>query len=383
VATTPYRRLPLERLRRLQADGANAPLFALSKVRMGRLLKVVVAVVLLVVLAYGVDWAALPKYFEQLSWPVAILSFVALSLQFAVSAWKWQWALRLHGLECRYPYLLKCIGIGFFFNHFLPSAIGGDAYRVMKTMPNEGFASRALSAVIVERVVGFAALLTIAFFAAFDLAAESETARTTIKFAGVSLAVVVFVAWAVHRGWHEPLVDRVRHTRVFAPVDHNLAHLRGGGSRWIPLIVISLLFQAIAIGCTYGFFWSLGASVPYSTCAVIMAVAGVATIMPISINGLGVVEGAFVGSALALDVPYEPALIVAILLRVLLVPYAMLFGIMYALEPSAASRPRWPRASGFGLRAEEMNGNVDDSTDPPAQGPKPKAESRARIDRRA
>lgn len=299
---------------------------------MGQLLKVMVAVVLLVVLAYGVDWAALPKYFEQLSWPAAALSFIALSLQYTVSAWKWQWALRLHGLAYRYFYLLKGIGIGFFFNHFLPSAIGGDAYRVMKTMPSEGFASRALSAVIIERIVGFAALLTIAFFAAFDLASESAHARAMIRFAGISLAVVAFVAWAVHRGWHEPLVERVRHTRVFAPVDHNLAHLRSGGARWIPLIAISLLFQAIAIGITYGFFWSLDASVAYSTCAVIMAAAGVATILPISINGLGVVEGVFVGSALALDVPYEPALIVAILLRVLLLPYAVLFGLIFAFD---------------------------------------------------
>jgi uncharacterized protein (TIRG00374 family) len=349
----------------------------------GRFLKVLVAIVLLVVLAYGVDWAALPKYFEQLSWPVAILSFVALSLQYAVSAWKWQWALRLHGLEYRYFYLLKGIGIGFFFNHFLPSAIGGDAYRVMKTMPSDGFASRALSAVIVERIVGFAALLAIAFFAAFDLASESETARSTIKFAGIALAGVAFVAWAIHRGWHEPLIERVRHTRLFAPVDHNLSQLRSGGASWIPLIVISLLFQAIAIGITYGFFWSLGASVAYSTCAVIMAAAGVATILPISINGLGVVEGAFVGSALALDVPYEPALIVAILLRVLLVPYAFLFGLIYAFEPSDGSRPRWLRGLDFGSRDGEKNGNDDDADDPPARMPEPKTESRDSVGRRA
>jgi glycosyltransferase 2 family protein len=338
---------------------------------MRRLLKVLVAVVLLVALAYGVDWAALPKYFEQLSWPVAVLSFVALSLQYAVSAWKWQWALRLHGLEYRFPYLLKGIGIGFFFNHFLPSAIGGDAYRVMKTMPSEGFASRALSAVIVERIVGFAALLLIAFFAAFDLASESETARTMIKFAGITLAGVAFVAWAVHRGWHEPLIERVRHTRLFAPVDHNIGHLRSGGASWIPLIVISLLFQAIAIGITYGFFWSLGASVAYSTCAVIMAAAGVATILPISINGLGVVEGAFVGSALALGVPYEPALIVAVLLRLLLVPYAILFGVIYAFEP--ARGPEGRSAFGFRLPAEDPEREVRRYSQPSSRTPKPES----------
>src|SRR5688572_7810655 len=129
---------------------------------MSRFLRVSVAVVLLAVLAYGVEWDTIPPYLERLSWPIAVLSFIALTLQYGISAWKWQWALRLHGMEFRYFHLLKSICIGFFFNHFLPSAIGGDAYRVIKTLPTDGYASRALSAVVVERIVGFVALMLIA-----------------------------------------------------------------------------------------------------------------------------------------------------------------------------------------------------------------------------
>lgn len=306
---------------------------------MSRWIRVLVAVALLVVLARGVDWDALPGYLRQMSWPLATLAFIVLTAQYAISAWKWQYALRLHGLEFGYPHLLKAICIGFFFNHFLPSAIGGDAYRVMRTLPTDGYASRALSAVIVERIVGFAALMVIACLGALELVRQSAHARFVLLVCSIGVAVIGAIAWAIHRGWHQPLIDRLLHTRTFEAVDHNLQHLRNGGRRWVPLITISLLFQAVAIAIIFWLFLSLGHFVPYSACAVIAAAAGIATVLPISINGLGVVEGAFVGSALALGVPYEPALVVALLLRILLVPYALAFGVMYAVQSARRTTP--------------------------------------------
>jgi glycosyltransferase 2 family protein len=305
---------------------------------LSRILRVLVAVVLLVVLAYGVDWRSLPPSIEKLAWPTAIASFIALTLQWPLSAWKWQWALRLHGLEYPYWHLLKAICVGFFFNHFLPSGIGGDAYRVMKTLPREGFASRALSAVVVERIVGFAALLLIAIVAGLWLVARVPEARTLLTFFGIVVATIGVIAWAIHRGWHERLVERVRHMSVFEAVEHNVNRLRAGRREWVPLIGLSVLFQIVAIAIIYGFFWSLNESVSYATCALIAAAAGIATILPISINGLGVVEGAFAGTAVALGVDYDAALVVALLLRVLLVPYALVFGLLYA--SSAARKPK-------------------------------------------
>ncbi|MGH8285165.1 MAG: lysylphosphatidylglycerol synthase domain-containing protein, partial [Steroidobacteraceae bacterium] len=164
-------------------------------------------------------------------------------------------------------------------------------------------------------------------------------ARLVLMLAGIGVAVVALMAWSIHRGWHESFIERLRHMKTVAAVEYNLNHLRNGGRRWIRLVAISLLFQAVAIGIIYGLFWSLGESVAYSTCAVIAAAAGFATVVPISINGLGVVEGAFVGSAVALGVPYEPALVVALLLRLLLLPYALAFGVLYALQ-SGSGRPK-------------------------------------------
>jgi uncharacterized membrane protein YbhN (UPF0104 family) len=239
-----------------------------------RALRVLVAAALVGALIYAVDWRAIPGYVAGLDWHWAVLAVFALGSHFLISPWKWQWALRIHGLEFELPYLVRANGIGFFFNNFLPSAIGGDAYRIMSTWPAEGFRSRAISAVVIERVAGLLTLIAI----------------------GNVGAVLLF--------------------------------------KEIPLVAISVLFQAVALLYIYALFQSLGSPVPLAACALIAAVSGLASILPISINGIGVVEGSFAGAAVALGADYEVALLVAVLIRLIVLPISLIFGAIYALYGS-------------------------------------------------
>jgi hypothetical protein len=141
---------------------------------------------------------------------------------------------------------------------------------------------------------------------------------------------------ATYAGWLKPLTNRIRHTSVFEAIAHNIGYLAKARSGWLPLIAISVLFQAIAIANIYILFQSLGVHVSFVSCAVIGAAAGLATVIPISINGLGVVEGSFAGTALALGVDYEAALAVAVLIRLMVLPASMVFGLLYAFGGETA-----------------------------------------------
>lgn len=310
-------------------------------------LRVLAAVILLGLLAYGVDWQSMPDYAAGLSWPPALLAAAGLTAQFVVSPWKWQWALRLHDLYFGLPYLVRANGVGFFFNNFLPSAIGGDAYRVMSTWPEDGYRSRAVSAVLVERIVGFAALLAIGNVGALwlSLRTENRFAAIFVLSSVACAAVAIGVLWAIHSGWLRPLADRVRDTRMFAIVSHNIGCLARAGRLWLPLTGISLLFQALAIVNIYLLFLALGAPVSWAACAMIGAVAGLASVIPLSINGIGVVEGSFAGTAVALGVDYEPALTVAVLIRLLVLPPSVVFGVLYALGGGNRVTERQPQAA--------------------------------------
>lgn len=290
-----------------------------------RALRIVVSVALLVVLFFSIDWSTVPGYLERLTPSVAVLVIGIFAAQLAISAWKWQWALRIHHLHYPYPFLARVLVIGFFLNNFLPTQIGGDAYRVFRTLPSTPPKSRAISAVILERVVGFAALLSLGLLGAIALYSTDALARTYVMLAGcaavAAIGTIVFVG------------PRVLRSTKLAPITDNLRSICAARVEWVPLIALSLLFQVQAVFVLHLLFHALAAPISLEQAALIAAAAGIATIVPFSINGLGIVEATIAGTAVAVGVSYEGGLVVAVLMRLLLLPLTLAAGLLYAFEP--------------------------------------------------
>jgi glycosyltransferase 2 family protein len=74
--------------------------------------------------------------------------------------------LSIHRVPFEFRTLQKYYFIAMFFNNFLPSTIGGDSYRVIKTMHNPRSRSSAVIAVLMERLTGLAALLLLGYLGA-------------------------------------------------------------------------------------------------------------------------------------------------------------------------------------------------------------------------
>ncbi len=89
-------------------------------------------------------------------------------------------ALRIHELQFGYGFLSRVLVIAFFLNNFLPTSIGGDAYRVYRTLPPSPPRSSAVSAVLLERVVGLSALLALGFVGALTLYSSNPLARVYV-----------------------------------------------------------------------------------------------------------------------------------------------------------------------------------------------------------
>ena len=289
------------------------------------MLRVVVSLALLVVLFFSIDWSTVPAYAERLTPALAVLVIAIFAAQLAISSWKWQWALRIHRLYYPYPLLTRVLVIGFFLNNFLPTQIGGDAYRVYRTLPPVPPKSRAISAVILERVVGFSALLCLGLIGAWALYSSNALARAYVLLAGCAAVVAVSV-FAL-------LGPRVLRSKKLAPITDNLRAICAARGEWVPLIALSFLFQAQAVFVLYALFNALGAPVSFAQAALIGAAAGIATIVPFSINGLGVVEATIAGTAAAVGVSYEAGLVIAVLMRLLLLPLTLAAGLLYAFEP--------------------------------------------------
>ncbi|HEX7063148.1 MAG TPA: lysylphosphatidylglycerol synthase transmembrane domain-containing protein [Woeseiaceae bacterium] len=303
-----------------------------------RALKIAVACVLLALLALGVDWDTLPKDLALLDGRLASLALAAIGCQMIVNAWKWSHSLRLHDLRFAWPYLFRSSCFAYFFNNFLPSGIGGDVYRVYRTMSPGVERSRPVSAVLLERAVGFAAMLAIGAIGALFLAGTSELAR--LYLFGVSgIAVVllgVTMLWSIAD--FDGLRRRLARVAWLEPVRANLRRVGRHRLEWIALAVACCAFQLLAAAVIFLAFAALGSPVSMAAAAVITAAAGIASVLPISISGLGVVEGSIVGTAVGVGVDYDAAVLAAVTVRVLSLLVAAGCGLLYLVDSGRGAK---------------------------------------------
>ncbi len=306
-----------------------------------RAVKAAIALLLIAVLVRGVDWSEAQRVLTNLPlWPFAVI-LVAMVWELAISAWRWQWALRMLGLVQPFDYLFEVLAKGYFINNFLPSAVGGDAYRVVRTMPADGYRSRALSAVLIERASGLLALLLLGALAALSLFEEAAVARWFVGLCAMGgTAVVVFVL-ILRAGWLKPLTMRLRHRSAFDALEHNLARLRRARKEWLYVAAFALVFQITSVLILCGIFALIGHPVSFRACALMAAAAGIAAVLPVSINGIGVMEGSLVGMAVALGVDFDVATIAALLRRLMMIVLSVLCGLAFLMDrelaPSAST----------------------------------------------
>jgi len=316
---------------------------------MPRWLKGTIALLLLSVLFNGVDWHDdIPERLSRFSAAMVVTVLLAVLVQLLASAWRWWCSLRLHEIRLPFGFVLRVFCIGFYFNNFLPSAIGGDGYRIYRTLPYSPDKLRAVSAVAIERVAGLIVMLALGFFAALRLYESDLLAQTLVLLGGAGALMAAAGLAALHYGWFKRAVTKLRQYSWFKAVESSSGIAFRWQRDWIGLLAASAVFQILAAVILFNLFRGVGVEVDLSRCMLIAAASGLASILPISINGIGVVEGSIAGMAVALGIPYEPALIAAVALRILVLPANAICGLIYFLE-----KPTRAELHSTGLKSRE------------------------------
>lgn len=297
-------------------------------------LKIAISLLLIGVLIYSVEWDALLSNVKTISAASIIITYTVFTLQFPISAYKWQKSLRLHGLEYPFIFLQKVLCIGFFFNNFLPTSIGGDAYRAIKTIPKEGFRSRAVSAIVVERIIGLAALLFLGWIGGIVILRNEHIPIVLYFVLGCLAGGIAFIILIViHRmGLLSGFLERLKRIEKLDVLTHNLSLIYRNPKMLLNIFIISLIFQFLAIVAIAALFDALGSDGGYAKYAIISAIVGLVSVLPISINGIGVTESAFAVAATQLGMDFNQAVVVAFMLRILVVPLSLACGLIYLVD---------------------------------------------------
>ena len=208
---------------------------------------------------------------------------------------------------------MRLVLVGHFFGQALPSAVGGDAVRIWMATRLGIPLGRAASAVLCDRGVAFLVLMAISLAAAplFLARIADDAARLfllvpALAVPGAVLAIALAreapLAWLEARGVPRALPTLARDMRSTTR-----------GPRSGAILALSVVAQLGFIASVWLAAAGLGLPVGFADCLVVVPPVVIATLLPLSIAGWGVREGAMVFGFGLLGVAAPDALALSIL----------------------------------------------------------------------
>jgi uncharacterized protein (TIRG00374 family) len=267
-------------------------------------LRLAASLLLLALLAWTTDWHRVAEDFSHLRWGLWLASVgILVGAQF-VSTLRWQMLARPLGFRAPLGRLFAIYFIGMFFNLVLPTSVGGDVVRAWyladagNAAPPTGRRLAAFVSVFVDRLNGLLVLLAIACVAA-AFCPTPLPARITWSVWGLAVAAVVgLVGIAVAPRLPLPLKRFPRLRDKLHSWRDRLTTAFGLYVRQPRLVLavsaLSLVVQVANIVLVWLIGVALGVSVPLSHYCLVVPLVAILTLVPISLNGMGVREFAMI-----------------------------------------------------------------------------------------
>jgi uncharacterized membrane protein YbhN (UPF0104 family) len=245
-------------------------------------LKLIGSLVLLAVLAWRLDWPGLGAAFAGMS-PLPWLAALAVYLVAqAVSSWRWQ--LLAAALGCGGPWqrYLAHYFSGMFFSLVLPTSVGGDVVRACYLAGAEGRRCPAFLSVLADRVSGLAVLIALACVAALCCPVQlAPWLAGTVAALGAGALLGVLALPLLPR---LPLGQRLRSLVEAVQVCLSRPGLLAA------VTAQSLLVQAANVVLVWLIGRGLGLPVPLAYYGVFVPLVALLTLLPVSLNGMGLRE---------------------------------------------------------------------------------------------
>ena len=309
-----------------------------NKKQLFQILKWIVSLGLLVWLYLSVDWATFAALLKNASPVFLFIGLFLTLLNTILCAYKWKLFLKADLLDQKLPYLVSSYWIGSFVSLFLPSNIGGDAYKVVDVGNKTKETVRSFTSVFADRFTGFLALSIIGFAGSiygFQLIHRIEISLILLGFLGLLtiITILLFDPRWVRLSLKITKLDRVGAIHKTYESFVQTLHKYGGK----PKLVVSTMALSFAFHFTYitiVFCYSrfLGLEIAYAYFILFVPIIAIFEALPISVYGIGVRDSAYVFFFSMAGMQSEHALALALVFVVTNVIYASIGGILLLLR---------------------------------------------------
>lgn len=316
------------------------------------ILQLLLSILLLSFLLYQVGLEDVVSTLATIQWSWYAVAFGLFVLNVVIRAYRWYVLMRSLNDRPSFGLMVYLYFVGFFANNFIPSGFGGDVVKVVSLRQRYGRGAEALSSVLMDRVTG---LMGSALIALAAIAWNTSSHTTDIDLPPVlwiAIAVVsigIPVGFAILR-WSRPLqrISRLIPNITMLPKYDKLEQLAETVRRYpmsalLTSLIVSIPFTLNLALLQYCIARAFDVVLPISVFGLFVPIFALLNVLPITFNGLGVREGAFVFFFGAVGVPADTAVAMSLAFYFLRFMTGLIGGLLYALS-SVSQMLRSPHA---------------------------------------
>lgn len=264
--------------------------------------KFLIALSLLIYLLQDANLDDIVQTIKSADIPLLVFAFSLYAIGYLITGFRLHLLISVYGKKAPVRFLIQSFMIATFFNNFLPSTVGGDLSRAYDLWRYFGDKSRAVASIMIDRFLGLFALILFIIFSTL-IAKEFVFSESAVYpwISGATFSAVLIIAlifftpqWLIELASRygdsarHPLIDKIRNLLKA------LYSFRGKREILFYALCLSILLQANVIIQYFIVAKSLAVDIPLHAFFTIIPLSIFIMMVPVSINAIGLREGAFV-----------------------------------------------------------------------------------------
>jgi uncharacterized protein (TIRG00374 family) len=227
------------------------------------------------------------------------IAFVLTFVGYVIGTLRWRTLLNALDIDIPFWYLIRSYLVGIFFSNFLPSTVGGDAMRIYDSYKYSQQRAAPTAVVLVGRILGVFSLILFASIAVLffkEIDGRIVTLRWIVFGGMVTLCTLIGLLFfgkqrSAPKRTEENKTPNVL-ARVMGKVIRGATIFRGQNRALLIATGYSILLQGNVVIHYFLVAKSVGITVGFFNFFLIIPLSVLVTMLPVTINGIGIRETA-------------------------------------------------------------------------------------------
>lgn len=280
-------------------------------------LKVAFTAIFLWWIIFKVDWQEALFYLKKIKTHHILLYLALYFLGMIASSYKWQFLALTKGIKLPLKKFFEYYFSATFINNFMPSFVGGDAFKAYKVGQISKKYKEAISSVVFDRITGLWGAMVLALaFSALNWTEVSKSEALPLITLSIVAALVASYLLVRYPGLFNVFPQRIK--KFFKRAMQEIVGYNEASNVTTKSILLSFVFNFIGLaGANYVLFSALGIEIGFFDYLSVIFLISIVSSVPITVGNIGVKEWAYITFFGIFGASAAAVITVAILSRIL------------------------------------------------------------------